>query len=302
MATPLFHDDFDYWESAVSIRLNKVFLFDQFKGSSKKSRITQPSSNKANGLVSDKAAKRVQKKVELLYDVARVKTIYSKSLNKSFRYKLGFLTLTLPSSQIHTDQEILKSCFQPFIREIRILREDFMYVWKAETQANGNLHFHVTTNSFLRKEFINARWNYWVNKLGYVDRYGKENPPSAKIQVCYGEDGLAMYMAKYMGKNEGDRRNVNCKVWDCSKALKAVKTSDWLDVDAEAELMNYNNNRIQLSKQHSWLPEQRVNLNCYMYNLTAIMKKTCPNLMSTWTNAVAEIRHKALLESRWYDV
>ena len=299
MAFPIFHDDFDNYESAITIRLQRFYTYDIYTGERKPSRLAgRPKSNKSNGETSEKAAKRIKQKIELLYSVAKTKTIYSKKKEKSFRYKVGFLTLTLPSMQIHSDNKIHETCFAPFIRAIRLKRPDFMYVWKAETQENGNLHYHVCTNSFLHKDYINDRWNYWVNKLSYVDNYGKDCPPSAKIQVCYGENGLASYMAKYMGKNDSRRRTVTIKTWDCSECLKAIKTSTIIEPEMMLELKEFK--AIRLSEKN--LRGEEIPMKIHMYKAEKIMKKQCPNVMSIWNNALIKIKEKASQEQSFWSV
>jgi hypothetical protein len=302
MALPLFHDDVNFWESAITIRLTRAYIYDRFTKPATRSKIRQPISNKSKGIVSDKAAKRLQHKIELLYDVARMKTIYSKKRDKHFRYKVGFLTLTLASPQVHTDKEIHFSCFAPFIRELRLNNSAFLYVWRAETQANGNIHYHICTNIFIHKDWVNRRWNYWQNKLGYVDRYGKPDPPSAKIQPCLSVDGLGAYMAKYMSKDAEGRRPVTIKNWDCSNCLKAVKTSDWLDFDQNDELIELWQESIRLTKFNKMYPDGREPIECQMLPLTPINKKQMPEVMKIWHNATAAIRKQALTENNYFNI
>lgn len=45
------------------------------------------------------------------------------------------------------------------------------YVVRSERQANGNIHFHVVTNSFIPHQALRDTWNNIINKLGYVDDY-----------------------------------------------------------------------------------------------------------------------------------
>ena len=45
------------------------------------------------------------------------------------------------------------------------------YVWRLEFQGNGNVHYHIVTDSYIDYFFALKIWNRIINKLGYVDAY-----------------------------------------------------------------------------------------------------------------------------------
>lgn len=96
-----------------------------------------------------------------------------------------FLTVTLPSDQVHSDREINRACLQPFLQYLRRHHGIEQYFWRAEAQENGRVHFHILTDRYIRAEDLQHAWNKHVNALGYVDRYfektGEANPPSTEI-------------------------------------------------------------------------------------------------------------------------
>lgn len=96
-----------------------------------------------------------------------------------------FLTVTLPSEQIHTDAVINRQCLQPFLQMLKRHHGIENYFWRAEAQENGRVHFHILTDRFINKEDLQVSWNKAVNALGYVDRYyeqsGEACPPSTEI-------------------------------------------------------------------------------------------------------------------------
>lgn len=96
-----------------------------------------------------------------------------------------FVTVTLPSDQVHTDAEINRKCLQPFLVYLRRHHGIENYFWRAESQENGRVHFHVLTDRYIDKEDLQSAWNKCVNALGYVDRYyeqtGEASPPSTEI-------------------------------------------------------------------------------------------------------------------------
>jgi hypothetical protein len=88
--------------------------------------------------------------------------------------KITFLTLTLPSKQVHGDKVIKDKCLKQFLTEIRSKYEVEKFIWKAEKQAQGQLHFHILLDKFLPAKDVREMWNRIINKLGYVYEYHKK--------------------------------------------------------------------------------------------------------------------------------
>lgn len=241
----------------VSILPNRLVAYQQLDGSCyKKSK--QPTLTKSEGKLSRKAASRLQNAIRLLVHTAKRKKVYQKSTNKWFSFKLSFITLTLPSAQMHSDKEIHEKIFKSFIRQLRNDKKEFLYLYKAEVQDNGNLHYHVTTNSFIHYQNLRERWNQCCEKLGYVSRSGIANPNSTDVHSVKNGDELERYLVSYCTKKDlykkplkkwhkkykkllsdkarlcvelpknyfkNLKRKVEVKLWDCSKILKIGKLS-----------------------------------------------------------------------------
>jgi len=98
-----------------------------------------------------------------------------------------FLTVTLPSDQVHRDSEITRKCLGPFLQELRRQHGIDHYFWRAESQENGRIHYHILADRYIRAEDLQIAWNKAINKLGYVDRYwektGEATPPSTEIHA-----------------------------------------------------------------------------------------------------------------------
>lgn len=91
-----------------------------------------------------------------------------------FGRNIGFVTLTLPSKQMHTDLIIKNQCLNQFLIELTKFHGVRSYIWRAEYQSNGNIHFHILINRFIFYYHLQARWNRIIEKLGYVSGYKKE--------------------------------------------------------------------------------------------------------------------------------
>ena len=125
----------------------------------------------------------------------------------------GFITLTLQSKQIHTDNEIKRECLQPFIANLKRVYGMDNYIWVAETQDNGNIHFHLITQKYIDKKILQIEWNYYSNKLGYVDRSNSKNPPSTDVKSIRNIQGAAGYITKYITKGEEGKRAIEGRLW-----------------------------------------------------------------------------------------
>lgn len=149
-----------------------------------------------------KAAQRLRDAVNVLYSSAKVKRLYVPELQQRFSFKLNFITLTLPSRQIHTDREIHNKIFKKFIEMWKKSNPNLLYVYKAEVQDNGNLHYHLTTNSFIYHGTLRKYWNKCCNALGYVDRCSIANPNSTDVHAVKNVKNFAAYMCTYFSKKD----------------------------------------------------------------------------------------------------
>lgn len=93
----------------------------------------------------------------------------------STRTKPVFITLTLPSRQKHSDYFLKRVMLEQFLSEVRRYFGVKLYIWKAETQKNGNLHFHIIADKFCPWLLIRKMWNRILNKEGYVDVYADKH-------------------------------------------------------------------------------------------------------------------------------
>ena len=140
--------------------------------------------------------------------------------------KLVFLTLTLSAVQIHPDQEIKSKILKPFMRWLRESEGCTNYIWKAEVQKNGNIHFHIIIDQFVRKEDIRLKWNECQDNLRYHERYqtkfGDTQAPSTQIEIVENQEQIERYIGKYISKSQGCR-SIEGRVWEASKNVKSMR-------------------------------------------------------------------------------
>ncbi len=197
------------------------------------------SDRKPHGHVYQIAKRKITKAIDYMLLFASDKKVLSIKTGRKFKFKIAFITLTLPSKQCHPDNEIKRKCLNSFLIELQKYEKVDKFIWRAEKQKNGSIHFHIIIDKFVHWNQIRNRWNRIVNKLGYVDRYrenmkefykngfqvrnelvqnwsetkqrsaykrnletGFNNPNSSDIHSIQKIHNLAHYFVKYLTDNE----------------------------------------------------------------------------------------------------
>lgn len=184
-------------------------------------------SNSTNGVLSKRAKSRLKRAVGWLVIRKLHSQKWSPSARKSLRKKLAFITLTLPSSQIHTDGQIKAECLNQFLTEMRQSFGAVDYVWRAEKAENRRIHFHILWAGYIPHRVIRNTWNRCVEKLGYVTRFAMDkghcDPNSTDVHSLRKVNNVAAYVSKYIGKSE-DSAPITGRLWFCSESVS--KCSD----------------------------------------------------------------------------
>ena len=164
-----------------------------------------PPSKITHGLISQKANRRIKNAIDWLIHITKPKEATNHKTNTQYFWRVNFITLTLCSKQIHTDNEIKAQLLNQFLTEVRQKYGLKNYLWRAESQSNGNIHFHIVTDVFIPWRTIRDTWNRIQNKLGYVDRFaekfGHSDPNSTDVHSVQKIRNLSAYLSKYCGKN-----------------------------------------------------------------------------------------------------
>lgn len=191
-----------------------------------------------NFKISKNSAKNVREKCLWLFRLAKSRTITTYSGQQIYNFRCGFYTFTLPSEQKHPTSEILKECWERMITQFRNVLKMENYVWKLEFQKNGNVHFHLVTDTYIDYHYSRRAWNKIIERLGYVSAYAEkfskmnfseyrsqfnsstdsdikkqaswfaqgkrtnwQNPNSVDVRQCNSEKAFSYYMSKYVAKS-----------------------------------------------------------------------------------------------------
>lgn len=184
--------------------------------------------NEHRGLVSQKARRRISKGIDWMLYLAKEKKVYPDKQHNALTFRLNMVTLTLCSKQVHSDNEIKSRLLNQFLIEASRKWSINRYLWRAESQGNGNIHFHVITDQFIPWWELQVCWNRIQEKLGYVSefkkKHGNKNPNSTDIHSIWKVKNLSAYLAKYCTK-ENKGRSIQGKQWGLSTSLSRMKNA-----------------------------------------------------------------------------
>lgn len=209
--------------------------------------------NQYNGYMSPNTAKKIRK---LLYVLLKAGEHGSSPFaNKKMmvdynEYYPTFVTLTLPAKQRHTDYE-LKELLGQFLKWVQGERTELKngqfkgqlkgfgvetYLWRAEVQKNGNIHFHVLLDRFVPWERIRSKWNSLLDNLGYIQDYAQNQREKHQNGFQIDENALIQ-----------DMKRIEEEAAKCLKAKQInERTPDFL-VKILKKAIEYNRTALELS-------------------------------------------------------
>lgn len=201
--------------------------------------------NRHKGDVSQKAQSKIKNAVNWLIQASKPKRVWDRKSGKTFTFRVNFVTLSIPQlADSPSDNIIKRDVFHPFIVYLRKYCGLRNYVWRAEAQVNGMIHFHLLTDTFLHWRKIRTVWNRKLQKCGlladFIARYGHSDPNSTDVHSVKGILNLGAYIAKYVSKKDATRRSITGRLWGCNYELSHErKTSASLDPGETADLLRH---------------------------------------------------------------
>jgi hypothetical protein len=197
------------------------------------------------GVLCPGAKKRLTTAIELIVQAATKDKPFqfiSKKTGKAVQatFKLNFITLTIHSpGKMIRGKEGHSLCLEPLLLYLRRYYGLNLYVWKAELQKRGQLHYHITSDCYVPWDALRNKWNQLQVSAGYLDQYkvdtGHYDANSTDVHSVYKVKDMAKYLKKsiirtykkadggLISEFQKDVQNTACiggKVWDCSLNLK----------------------------------------------------------------------------------
>lgn len=206
--------------------------------------------NKAKGILSHGSKKRIRSIINLWSEAINIKKKVSRKNNDWKLKQLTFITLTLCANQLESDKENKRNLLNRFLIELQRKSNLSNYLWCAEKQKNGNIHYHILSNSEIEYKIIRSIWNKILDDNNYIENYrqnqihfhkdgfkirteflqnwsaeqqynaylnGVDNnwsdPNSTDIHSLRKIDNIANYVTKYMTKSIDEEIKENYKNW-----------------------------------------------------------------------------------------
>ena len=184
------------------------------------------------GTMSPGSIKRIRRSIDILIQKSPERIIYNSVSKQYIPFSINFITLTVSARKNINIRDGYENLMKPFLRKLRHTGA-ISYIWKAEFQKRGQLHYHLTTNRFIEWSLIRNTWNGLQRKHRYLDDYALThrhfNANSTDVHAVYKINDLGAYLSKYMSKPVYEQQSLKNKnkpiiakgkVWDCSKDLK----------------------------------------------------------------------------------
>jgi len=224
-----------------------------------------------------------------------------KVMKKKSKDKLSMITLTLSGAQKHTDREIKRLLLNTFLIYAKRKWGTDKYLWKAEKQQNGNIHFHIIMDKYIDHKELRDLWNEIQDKWNYLDDYaskfGHKDANSTDIHLVKEGHRTASYMVKYMTKEGGQQFDAG-RVWGCSDNLRELKSAVMEFSNGMSKMINeLDNNELykKVQVEHAYL----------IYgDIVSYMKKNHSKLWreySEWIEGMAFLMNKTEREMKGAD-
>ena len=238
--------------------------------------------------LSKKAKRRLITAMQWMIFLSPNHSTYCKFQKMKFKFKINFITLTLSDVQMHSDKFIVHKMLRSMLKYL-IRKGCSHYIWKAETQDNGNIHFHITSNHYIYWKSLRNKWNSIQSKHGYLKKYfdtnGDHDANSTDVHAVKNNKGIISYMTKYMLKSDKYKKNqkkkysipshyyseklnctdasgkylkrtIECALWNCSSTLSKMKMNiTEEDLEYNAMIRYIENNSTHIRTDHGTLYE-----------------------------------------------
>ena len=171
----------------VKVTSTSVVLYDEWNGAGRRKNDplynctseldlgVTPGSKVADNLHSNvlsfKALSRIKKSINTLLWLTGTVHKTGNKIGFFSAHKVTFATLTLSSTQCHTDNYIKSKLLNQLFTELRKRYKKLLYVWRQEFQENGNIHFHILLNRFIPWQLLRKKWNRLQLNNGYLQDY-----------------------------------------------------------------------------------------------------------------------------------
>jgi len=207
---------------------------------------TAKRSRTIEGQLSPNARRKLRNAIRWLVAASDWKMIYEKRHGKKVPWKINEFTLTFHDNM--QDDRKARGLLSMWLEVAKYRWDMHLYIWKAEPQERGAIHFHGITNTYIPHTELKYTWNRLLHKHGL----NSINDNSTDVHAVTGIKNHEVYLTDYMlneEKHKG-RRAIKGKLWGCSHALSQAG-KEYLVIDEdECNMTQKENNDISLYERY----------------------------------------------------
>ena len=192
---------------------------------------------KFSGEMSKSSAAKIRRYINIWLDNITCHNLLRMERSLPADRRMIMLTLTLSGDTKMNDTLVKRYLLNTFLTKLKLIKRDFLYIWKAERQDNGRIHFHILADSYFPKDKVSDLWNQTQMTYKIIPTTdlptARKLYPSTKIEAIRSVDKGLDYMVKYICKNES-KQGIDGRVWGCSQSFTTLKR---LTVDDRGALL-----------------------------------------------------------------
>lgn len=212
------------------VRSNSVLIYElPIERHGRRHTLTPALTPTYSGAVTPHARRRLMCALDVLVQRSPTKQVWSPKSGEWYDYKLSFITLTIADQKNVSVATAYEKLLREWLRYMKRKQGLKDYVWKAEYQRRGQVHYHVGTNCYIPWETVRWRWNQLQYRAGMLDdfarRYKHTNPNSTDVHSMRNVADCYAYIGKEMCKGVQNQKTTKGKIWDCSTELKKGRFS-----------------------------------------------------------------------------
>lgn len=197
-----------------------------------------------------------------------------------------FITLTLPAKQVHDDKFCNRFFLQQFLEKYKYHTAAKNIFWRAESQKNGNIHYHIIGDRYWSWKVVRQMWNDILENYGYIDEFerinGHRNPNSTDVKGASDVKDFVKYVLKYVSKIE-QYRVLNCRLWGMTDSLRSIKACTMVvDSKVSDELQ-------KIINQKSTLTIKKDFVDVILYRESVFAKLKLPTIKQFYKSYLREI-------------
>lgn len=177
---------------------------------------TQPTKkNLSPGKLSINSARKLKQAIRWLVACSDIKKVYEKKYKRTVQWRINLATLTFHENL--KNDKLARKILSEWIEVAKYRWQIKNYIWKAEPQQRGAIHFHVIFNQYIPHKELKYTWNRACRKHGLNNITDNSTDIHADTNI----DSIEAYLTDYMlddSKHKG-RRLITGRLWGCSHSL-----------------------------------------------------------------------------------